>query len=60
MAQGRPEQAVSSLRAYLRRHEDFEARFILGELLMNMGRRDEALEEFAKAEALIEDLEKKK
>ena len=59
MALGRPEQAVSSLRAYLRRREDFETRFILGELLMGLGRREEALTEFAKAEALIEDLEKK-
>ena len=52
-ASGQAERAVLSMRAYTRRSKDYEAHYMLGEILNGLGRKNEAEIEFEKAYALL-------
>ncbi len=59
LALGRKERAAAVLRLYVRSKPDYEALFQLGEILLSLGRRREAMARFAQAEKLIAGLEGK-
>ena len=53
MASGQTHRAVLTMQAYTRRKKDYEAHFLLGEILSGLGRKQAAKLEYQKAQTLL-------